>query len=246
MPPNKSTSKLHMKKIVILLYLISNVLFSQSDSSKALVYFKEKDVVIYVNDKKTEPRKTLQTYATGMYVVKAWAPHYQLMQDTFYVKKGENKFYTNKHVLTETYKTYRKKRNGYRIAYIVPCGMAIASGFIYYGIYNKQNSEIRFSRLRAKDRQKEYEAAWTNEMILQKKIEYNAEKSFYESRIQRQANIKKQGIIVTSGLAATSLTFYIISLIQKKRHPFSEAPLLSRVTPSYNPLSNQLCLTIKL
>lgn len=235
-----------MKKLFVLLSLIANTSFCQSDSSKALVYLKEKGVIIYVNDKKTEPQKTLQVYATGMYVVKAWAPHYQLIQDTFYVKKGENKFYTRKLHLTESYKDYRKKRNTYKTGGIISAGMAIASGFIYYSIYNKRNSEIQFSRNRAISMQKEYQEAWTNSMIQEKALEYNAEKTFYKSRIQKQANIKKQGIIVTSSLAATSLTFYIISLIHKKQHPFSETPLLTRIAPSYNPLSNQLCLTIKL
>lgn len=235
-----------VKKLLITLSLIANYAFAQSDSSKALIYLKEKDVVIYVNGKKTQPQKKLQPYATGMYVIKAWAPHYQLIQDTFFVKKGENKFYTKKLTLTESYKIHRKKQNAYKAGYIIPGSMAIASGFIYYSIHNKRNSEIRYSLDRAKNIQKEYEEASTNDMIQEKSLEYDKEKAFYESRVQKQVDIKKQGVIVTSSLAAASLTFYIISVIHKKHHPFTETPLLTRITPSYNPLSNQLCLTIKL
>ena len=80
-----------MKKTLLLLLILNKMLVSQSDSSKALVYFKEKGAVIYVNNKKIEPQTELQTIAIGKYTIKVLAPHYELKEDTFTVIANEIK-----------------------------------------------------------------------------------------------------------------------------------------------------------
>ena len=234
-----------MNKLLLLFLTTSKIIFSQADSSKALVYFKEKGVIIYLNNKKIDAQKDLQTVPIGKYSVKAWAPHYDLMEDTFMVLKNQNKFYSKKLKFSEDYKTYRRRQHRFKLTYIIPVVISVVSGVCYHNAYTIRNKSIDLSYSKALDIQAEYENASTNSSLSEKSLKYNQEKANYLSLIQKQENIKTQGIIVTSSCLATALTLYIIDLV-RKRKPFKETSLLTKMTPSYNPLSNQVCITIKL
>lgn len=234
-----------MKKHLLILIIISKSVFSQSDSTKALVYFKEKGVVIYLDDKKIESQKKLKTILPGNHTVKAWAPNYELMEDTFKVLAGNNKFYTKKLHFSESYKAYRRKQNSIKLTYLIPAFCTLVSGFSYYKEYVSIGRDITHSHQKAQDIQNDYYKTFSYNEAKKLAIEYDAERDNYNSIIQKQDKLKKQGIIVTSSIFASAITLFIINKLRKHK-PFIEKPLLSNITPSYNPLTHQICVTFKL
>lgn len=231
-----------MKIVILVLLFFTKVILCQIDSSKALVYFKEKNVVIYLNGEKIESQNKLKNIAVGKHKIKAWAPRYELLEDSFVVLKKENKFYTKKLKYNESYKAYRRKQNAFKLTYILPGIASILCGVNYYGAYNNINKEIDGSYSRALVIKQDYDKGYG---YANASTEYYLEKANYESLIKKQVDLKKQGIIVSTACASTAVAFFVIDIL-RKRKPFNEKPLLAKISPSYSPLNNQVCLIIKL
>ncbi len=234
-----------MKKHLLLFFILSKTVYSQTDSSTALVFFKETGVVIYLDDNKIEPQKELKPILVGKHTLKVWAPHYQLMEDTFNVIASENKFYTKKLRFSEDYKTYRRKQQAFKLTFIIPAIASIATAINYNSAYNNRNQKINASYDKALVLKNDYNNMYAGATADATASEYSTEKDNYNYLIKEQQQLKKQGIIISSTLLATAITFFIIDKVRKPK-AFKEVPLLTHFIPSFNPLTNQVCVTIKL
>jgi hypothetical protein len=131
-------------KLVVSLFFFTKIIFAQTESSKAVIYFKPKDAIIYLDDKKISSNTELVKIAIGIHYIKAWAPKYDLFIDSFIVKKKENKFYSKKLIYTDNYKTYRAKKRFKVLTYTVPILLAVGFASTYYKRY--QNFDKRINK----------------------------------------------------------------------------------------------------
>lgn len=229
-----------MTRAVFFFLLIVKFTFGQTDSSKVVVYFGEKGAIVYLNNKKIVLEKKQKYLPVGNYKVQAWAPHHKLFEDSFTVVSNQNKFYTKKMRFTEEYKTYRRKQHLVKLTYIIPLATAIGIGLNTYNTYKEMDRNIASSYFIANDLKKDYD-----EGRYEKSNDYYKEKDKYEALIEKQKKLKKEGIVISSACMGTAAVFFVFDLI-RKRKPFEEKPLLTRITPGYNVLTKQVCLNIKL
>lgn len=82
--------------LLLLLLAISKPFFSQ-DSLKSYVVFRTKHVIAYLDDKKIAPSYDVIYVKKGMHHIKAWAPGYHLLEDSFMVEKNKTLYSTKLH-----------------------------------------------------------------------------------------------------------------------------------------------------
>lgn len=235
-----------MRLYILIISLLSfKIICSQVDSSKAVVYFKPKDAIIYLDGKKIESRKELRKISVGVHYVKAWAPKHELFTDSFLVKKKENKFYSKKLVYTDGYKIYIAKKRSRILTYTVPAIVAAGFASTYYKVYLDYDKKINQTYSEALDLQVTYKNSFSPQEFETNYNDYYQKVSDYEDLKQQQKNSKTQGIVISSTLAATAITVFIIQLTRKKT-TYQETPLLSKIIPGFNPINKQICLTVNL
>ena len=232
-------------KFVIILLLFSKIISSQIDSSKAVVYFKQKDAIVYLDGKKIESKKELRKMAVGVHYIKAWAPKHELFTDSFLVKKKENKFYTKKLVYTDDYKSYMAKKRTRIFTYTIPAILAIGFASSYYKSYLDIDKKIIQTYKDAKDLEAAYNSSFSPAEFSTNYDNYTKKVDDYKALQNKQQQRKIQGIIISSTLAATAITVFVIQSVRKKI-PFKETPLLAKMTPGFNPLNKQVCVTVNL
>jgi hypothetical protein len=232
-------------KIILTFLLLANYIFSQVDSSKAVVFIKPQDAIIYLDGKKIESRKELRKISVGVHHIKAWAPKCDLFTDSFIVKKKENKFYSKKLVYTDGYKFYVAKKRSRILTYTVPAILAAGFASTYYKVYMDYDKKINQTYSDALDLQVKYNHSFSPQEFETNYNDYYQKVSDYEDLKKRQKNSKTQGIVISSTLAATAITVFIIQLTRKKT-TYQETPLLSKITPGFNPINKQICLTVNL
>lgn len=235
-----------MRLYIFIIFLLSfKIICSQVDSSKAVIYFKPKDAIIYLDGKKIESKKELRKISVGVHQIKAWAPKYELFTDSFVVKKKENKFYSKKLVYTDSYKIYIAKKRSRILTYTVPAILAVGFASTYYKTYLDYDKKINQTYSDALDLQVKYNHSFSPQEFETNYSIYYQKVQDYEELKKRQENSKTQGIIISSTLAATAITVYIIQLTRKKT-TYQETPLLSNIIPGFNPINKQICLTVNL
>lgn len=238
-----------MKKTLPLLVFFVLVLgkaFSQADStSKAVIYFKQKEAIIYLDGKKITSDQKLRSLKIGKHTIKAWAPTYDLFVDSFYTKKGMNEFYTRKLSHSENYKFYRNKKRLRKTSYLLPGMLSLVSAGTYYTINKGFDKRINTAYNDALMLQDVYNGSFAPDEFQMNAENYESKRSEYERLQKQQKNTRVQGIVISSALAATAITFFIIQKLKPKLE-FKETPLLARFQPSYDPFTKQLCLTVKL
>ncbi len=222
-----------------------NFIFSQTDTAKAVIYFKQKNTIIYLDGKKIESKKELRKIAVGLHHIKAWAPKCELFVDSFLVKKKENKFYSKKLVYTDSYKIYVAKKRSRILTYTVPAILSVGFGVSYYKVYKDFDKKINQTYIDAVDLETVYNNSFSPQEFESNYNKYYQKINDYEDLKKRQIKSKTQGVIITSALAATAVTMFIIQLTRKKT-VYQETPLLSKITPGIDPINKQLCLTVKL
>lgn len=129
-------------KFVFTFLLLVNYIVSQVDSSKAVVFIKPQDAIVYLDGKKFIPKQELIKLSVGYHKVTAWAPKYELFSDSFLVKKKENKFYSKKLRLNDNYRTYRAKKRLRVLTYTLPAILAGGFASMYYKGYKDYDKRI--------------------------------------------------------------------------------------------------------
>ena len=231
--------------IIFSLLLFCRFVVAQTDSSKAVIYFKQKDAIIYLDGQKITSKQQLVKISVGPHKIKAWAPKHDMFIDSFIVKKNENKFYSKKLVHTDSYKSYRNKKRLYVLSYVVPAGLSIISAGTFYVRDKGFDKRIHQANDDAMGFRDLYNTSFSPEEFESNYNEYYQKNEDYKKLQSEQIKSKNQGIIITSALATTAVTFFIINKCRKKTS-YQETPLLARIIPSFNPINKQLCLIIKL
>jgi hypothetical protein len=232
-------------KLLLSFLILSKFILAQIDSSKAVVFFKPQDAIVYLDGKKIIPKQQLINISVGYHKIQAWAPKYELFSDSFLVKKNENRFYSKKLRYSEAYKIYRTKKRVRFLTYTVPVVLAIGFGVTYHKRNLEFDKRINQTYNDALELQSLYNTSFSPSEFQEYYDRYNQKVTDYKDLQGEQAKIRKQGIVITSVLAGTALTVFIIQMVRKKTS-YSEVPLLARVKPGFNPLNKQLCLTINL
>ena len=232
-------------KITIVFLFLCEIIFSQIDSSKAVIFFKPKDAIIYLDGKKIVSKEELIKISVGMHKIKAWAPKYDLFVDSFSVKKKENKFYSKKLVYCDNYKLYRTKKRLRVFTYLIPSVLTLGFASTYYEKNQDFDKKIQKTYNEAIELQGLYNTSFSPAEFETNYTNYYQKYNDYKTLQNQQIKIKNQGIIITSALAATAITFFIFQKVRKKI-AYQETPLLSRINPSFNPINKQICLTINL
>lgn len=231
--------------ISIIFVFCFKIVFSQNDTAKAVIYFKQKNAIIYLDNKKIESKKELRKISVGMHHIKAWAPKCDLFVDSFLVKKKENKFYSKKLNYTDSYKIYIAKKRSRILTYTIPAILAAGVASSYYKVYKNYDKKITKTYNDAIDLETAYNDSFSPQEFESNYTDYYQKMNDYEDLKKKQLNSKNQGVIITSVLAATAITVFIIQLTRKKT-VYQETPLLSRIMPGFNPLNKQICLTVNL
>lgn len=229
----------------IFLFFLTQFIFAQVDSSKAVVFIKPTDAIIYLDGKKTVPKKELIKISVGYHKITAWAPKHELVNDSFLVKKKENKFYSKNLPYTENYKDYRAKKRFRVLTYTIPAVLAVGFGVTYNARYKSYDKKINQAYNDAIEIQQLYNNSFSPSEFQENYDNYNQKVNDYKDLQNEQAKIRKQGIVITSVLGGTALTVFVLQMVRKKEI-YKETPLLSRITPGFNPFNRQICLTVKL
>ena len=232
-------------KFLISFLILAKIISAQVDSSKAVVFIKPQDAIVYLDGKKIIPKQQLIKISVGYHKITAWAPKHELFSDSFLVKKKENKFYSKKLPYTESYKIYRVKKRLRILTYAVPAILAIGFASTYYKRYLEYDKKINQTYNEALEIQILYNNSFSPNEFDTNYNDYYQKVNDYKDLQNQQKKWKTQGTVITSVLTATAITAFIIQLIRKKT-TYTEIPLLSRVTPGFNPINKQLCLTVNL
>jgi hypothetical protein len=230
---------------VIIFIFCFKFIFSQTDSSKAVIWFKQKNAIIYLDNVKIKSKKELRKISVGTHKIKAWAPKYDLYTDSFVIKPKQNEFYSKKLVHADSYLRYRTQKRLSNLTYAVPAILAIGFASAYLKTYKELDTKIVRSYNEALDIKDLYYNSFSPDEFEKNYSDYYLKMNQYKDFQDKQKKIKNQGIIISSIFAATAVTALIIKLVHKKTK-YEQVPLLARVTPCYNPLNKQICLTINL
>ncbi|MCE3228926.1 MAG: hypothetical protein K0S32_3477 [Bacteroidetes bacterium] len=225
--------------------ILNTFLQSQVDRTGAIIFFSEKNVIIRLDSSRIEPSKVLKPLKEGTYRIKAWAPTYRLLVDSFTVIKGKTKFYTPHLKHTDEYKLYKFKKTVRNIAVIIPPILTALSLRVYSQKYMAIDKNINQAKTDALYSKELYESSFSPGQFEYYKNEYNDRVSVYNDLINQQNNVVRNGKIVTASFAAISVSAVLWKCLSKKL-VYKDSPLLSSIAPSYNFLDNQLCVVIKL
>lgn len=235
-----------MRFYLVIIFIFSfKIIFSQIDSSKAVIYIKQKDAIIYLDGKKIQSKKELRKISVGTHYIKAWAPKRMLLEDSFIVKSKINKFYSKSLKYTDDYKAYVFNKRVRFLTYAIPAFLSVGFGVTYYKKYLDFDKKILKTQNEAYELEAKYNDSFAPEEFQTNYAAYYQKVKDYNDLQNNQKKSKIIGITVSSVLAATAITVFVIQKV-KKKVPFTETPLLSRVTPGYNPFNKQICLTVKL
>ncbi len=225
--------------LLLLLLAISKPFFSQ-DSLKSYVVFRTKHVIAYLDDKKITPSYDVIYVKKGMHHIKAWAPGYHLLEDSFMVEKNKT-LYSKKLHHTGAYRLFVAKRWLKGISTLVLPAITVlylreANHQVYMnGFLMKRNSNDR-NQARARLNYAPGEPTYLSEYL-------TAHTQYIES-YQAYERSKRNRIITVSALGTASLAYFIFTCTHKLK--FKEKPLLSRISTGIDPFNNQICLRLKL
>jgi hypothetical protein len=203
-------------KLLIILSFLIKFIFSQSDSSKAVVFIKPPDAIVYLDGKKIVPKKELITISVGYHSITAWAPNYELISDSFLVKKKENKFYSKALRYTDNYKDYKAKKRFRILTYTLPAVLAVGFGVTYKTRYTNFDKRINQTRNEALEIQNSYNTSFSPAEFQEYRQSYYQKVDDYNSLQNQQAKDRKLGIAFTSILGGTAVTVFIIQMIREK------------------------------
>lgn len=215
-------------------------LFSQDSLKQAVIYFPVKNVVVYLDGHKIESSQKSISIEKGMHQIKIWAPTYNLMEDSFMVKKNKT-FYSKRLHHSGAYRGFVAKRWLRSSTAFVPPVLTI----LYCLRLNTNLDDASSTMANISDSKREakmrLDVAPKNLIYL---MEYYEDCREYDVAKREYDRIKRNGIIVGSTLSAVSLAYIIFTCTHKLK--FKEKTLLSRVTPSIDPINSQFCIRLRL
>ena len=224
---------------MILLSAALKPLFSQ-DSLKSYVMFRAKHVIAYLDGKKITPSHDIIYMKKGMHHIKAWAPTYQLLEDSFMVVKNKT-LYSKRLRHTNGYRLFVAKRWLRGASTVV-----LPTITVFYLLEANYQVDAKFLTLNRNS---------NDELSTRERInyapgnliymnEYLAARLGYVKAYASYERAKTDRIIGVSALAAASLAYIIFTGTCKLK--FKEKPLLSRITPGIDPLNNRVCIRLQL
>jgi len=224
-----------MKKQLLTVICIIFISFSYGQNKGYLVaYPKPKEAIIRLDTTKIIPYKASQI-DTGQYILKAWAPTYNLFIDTISISSNQYTHSKFKLRHTNNYLKYRaavrKQKRGFRItsgATLIFAGLGIA-------LHTKT---IAFEK-DAKSYKASYLGGVSLDDIEKAKADYKKSLDNFKSyRTYRNTSfIAATGIGIIGGYL--SYKYYKNHQVEYKE----DVPQLSSITPSFDPISNTGTLT---
>ncbi len=225
--------------LLLLLLAISKPFFSQ-DSLKAYVVFRTKHVIAYLDDKKITPSHDIIYLKKGMHQIKAWAPGYQLLEDSFMVEKNKT-LYSKRLQHTGAYRLFVAKRWFKGISTLVlPAVTILWLQEANYRVNLWSGLKRDYAYFRSRDGERLKRAPDDPTTL----ASYLTSHTRYIESSQAYERAKKNRVITVSALGAASLAYIIFSCSHKVR--LKEKLLLSRITPGIDPWNKQLCLRLQL
>ncbi len=229
-----------MRILLLLLLLAISKAFLSQDSLKAYVVFRTKHVIAYLDDKKITPSHDIIYLKKGMHQIKAWAPGYKLLQDSFMVEKNKT-LYSRRLHHNGAYRVFVAKRWLKGISTVIPVSLTV---LYTLRLNSRLNDKLNFMNSMS-----------YNRMIARMKADSDPDNNGYSTRYNQSifayktAKLdytynKRNGIITASVLGAASLAYIIFSCTYKVKS--KEKTLLSRMTPGIDPWNKQICLRLQL
>lgn len=229
-----------MRIVLLLLLLAISKPFFPQDSLKAYVVFRTKHVIAYLDDKKITPSHDIIYLKKGMHQIKAWAPGYKLLEDSFMVEKNKT-LYSRRLHHNGAYRVFVTKRWLKGVSTVVLPAFTVlylqeANYRVNMWLSMKEDNTYFMNRdVERLNRAPDNPVCIAN---------YLASRIRYVDSYRAYDRAKKNRIIGVSVLGVASLAYIVFSCTYKIK--LKEKPLLSRLTPSIDPLGKQFCVRLQL
>lgn len=229
-----------MRVLLLLLLLVISKAFLSQDSLKSYVMFRTKHVIAYLDGKKITPSHDIIYLKKGMHQIKAWAPGYKLIEDSFIVEKNKT-LYSRKLHHNGAYKAFVAKRWLKGISTVVlPVYTVLHLRQANYRVNMWLSLKEDHAFFNNRDRERLNRAP--NDMdCLENYLESHTR---YIDSYRTYERVKRDRVIGVSVLGVASLAYIVFSCTYKVK--LKEKPLLSRITPGIDPLNKQFCVRLQL
>lgn len=230
-----------MKKSLLLLFCLNTFFLKaqnfEQGKGKAVIFFEpNKNVIVRLDTLLIKQTSTPIILAEGKYVLRAWAPTKQLFTDTITIRENQTTIFTHHLKNSTEYSIYKKKLSRYKIKKIstqmLPIPLTLGYSAFMFTKYNTNNKLLNKHLENAKTASTNYENSLSIEDKDKYKLEYDIEKSNYETYRNKNNKIVKVATVSTSiGIIASAALLYLSRKIIKPE--FKEVPLLSLNTISF-------------
>ncbi len=230
------------KFILGILFILPYYSYSQDKNDslgKALIYFEEKGVVIYLDAQKILPSKTPRQLKAGNHMVQVWAPKRKLTIDTLKITTNKLSLYAKRLNYSDEYLQYREQLGQYRVNkefLRMPYHIGLLTIAVGAAWFLENRKLMNDNYLQANEQKNLYENTVT--FVPSELDEYKLNYDNFKSKYEKYRAINNTLAVTSSVLIPATIAWAVISekIIRKKfvKPVYEEKPLLTNIKVNYD------------